>query len=316
MTTASTIEPFLRTLSTHGIRMNRRQTDILQINVGFLCNQTCRHCHLKAGPNRTEIMDSETAEAVIAYAERCRFNTIDVTGGAPELNPNIGTLIERLAPLATKIIFRSNLSALIDGNRNDLMQLLKSSGAAIVASFPSLNESQTDAQRGQNVFQKSIDALRKLNDIGYGHINTGLELSLVSNPSGAFLPPAQAQTEKRFRDILKKKRGIVFNNFFSFANVPVGRFRQWLTASGNYDDYMKKLASAFNPGAVEGLMCRTLVSVSWDGYLYGCDFNQAENLHMAGRKVHVSEMPGPPEADTPITVADHCYACTAGAGST
>jgi len=303
-------------LSDHGIRLYRKKTGILQINVGYLCNQVCCHCHLSAGPGRTEIMTSETADAVIAYAKQCRFDTIDITGGAPEMNPNIGVLIENLVPLTSRLIFRSNLTALTEGKRNGLMQLLKSRRVAVVASFPSLNEMQTDTQRGHRVFQKSIETLRKLNEIGYGHAGTGLELSLVSNPSGAFLPPSQAQTGKRFREVLKKKAGIVFNDFFSFANVPLGRFREWLTASGNYDDYMKKLASAFNPAAVDGLMCRTLVSVSWDGYLYDCDFNQAANLCMAERKIHVSEMPGPPEADTRVAVGDHCYSCTAGAGFT
>ena len=317
MTEFSAAEHFSQTLAEQGISISRRETNILQINVGLLCNQTCRHCHLKAGPKRTEIMGPETVDAVTAYAARCSFKTIDITGGAPELNPNIDMLINGLAPLASKLMFRSNLTALSEeGERNSLMQLLQSSGAAIVASFPSLNASQTDAQRGQHVFQRSIDALKKLNDMGYGHPGTGLELSLVSNPTGAFLPPDQAQTEKRFRDVLHKKTGIVFNDFFSFANVPLGRFRDWLITSGNYDAYMHKLASAFNPAAVEGVMCRSMVSVSWDGYLYDCDFNQAENLRMAGLNMHVSKMPGPPDADTPILTGNHCYSCTAGAGFT
>ncbi|MBF0203520.1 MAG: arsenosugar biosynthesis radical SAM protein ArsS [Desulfamplus sp.] len=313
---SKTIEPFQATLSRHGLQIKRDNTVTLQINVGFLCNQICRHCHLDAGPGRTEIMNPETVEAVIAYAKKCRFNTIDITGGAPELNPNINTLITRLAPLTSKLMFRSNLSVLNDGKKDDLIQLLKSCNAAIVASFPSLNESQTNAQRGENIFGKSIETLIKLNKIGYGRAGTGLDLHLVSNPSGAFLPPSQSNTEKRFRELLKKKTGIIFNDFFSFANMPVGRFRQWLVQSGNYNDYMQKLVSAFNPNAVKGLMCRTLVSVSWDGYLYDCDFNQAENLYMTGRKIHVSEMQGLPESDTEICVAEHCYTCTAGAGFT
>ncbi|MBF0259092.1 MAG: arsenosugar biosynthesis radical SAM protein ArsS [Desulfamplus sp.] len=316
MTKSSTVEPFAMTLSKHDIKIVRQETTTLQINTGLLCNQLCRHCHLDAGPGRTEIMDRQTAEAVIAYAERCRFETIDITGGAPELNPNIEMLITKLAPLARKIMFRSNLSVLSDGTRDDLIELLKRNGAAIVASFPSLNESQTNAQRGDNIYQKSLETLKKLNDIGYGKEGTGLELNLVSNPSGAFLPPSQTQTEKRFREVLRKKRGIIFNNFFSFANMPVGRFRQWLIKSDNYNNYIQTLASAFNPEAVQGLMCRTLVSVSWDGYLYDCDFNQAENLYMAGHKVHVSEMKDAPEPETSVYVADHCYTCTAGAGFT
>ncbi|MBF0228152.1 MAG: arsenosugar biosynthesis radical SAM protein ArsS [Desulfamplus sp.] len=312
----STLEPFFQCLLKNDIKIYRKKATILQINVGFLCNQVCRHCHLNAGPNRTEVMNYETAEAVIAYAKRCYFEVIDITGGAPEMNPNINMLIEKLAPLTSKLIFRSNLTALNDGKKDELIHLLKYHHTAIVASFPSLNDSQTDSQRGHNVFQKSIETLRKLNEIGYGQANTGLELSLVSNPSGAFLPPSQEKTGKRFHDLLKQKQGIVFNDFFSFANVPLGRFRNWLIESENYEDYMRTLASSFNPEAVQGLMCRTLVSISWDGYLYDCDFNQAENIYIGGRKVHVSEMQGCPEEGTAIAVGNHCYTCTAGSGFT
>ncbi|MEJ2658117.1 MAG: DUF3641 domain-containing protein, partial [Desulfobacterales bacterium] len=172
------------------------------------------------------------------------------------------------------------------------------------------------SQRGSGIFQTSIDSLKKLNTIGYGREGSGLELNLVSNPTGAFLPPSQAETEKRFRRVMERKWGIVFNNFYSFANVPLGRFRQWLVATGNLDGYMKKLCSSFNPCAVEGLMCRSLVSVSWDGYLYDCDFNLAKGIFMDRRKIHVSEMPGPPDIDSRIATADHCYTCTAGSGFT
>jgi len=196
------------------------------------------------------------------------------------------------------------------------MELCKKHRVVIVASFPSLDPSQAESQRGEGTFQDSIAVLKRLNSLGYGQEGSGLELDLVSNPTGAFLPPSQAQAEKRFRQELERKWGIVFNHLFTFANVPLGRFRSWLKRSGNYQKYMEKLASHFNPGAVEGLMCRTLVSVSWDGYLYDCDFNLAERLPMDGRKIHVSEMVAPPEPGTPIAVSDHCYACTAGTGFT
>jgi radical SAM/Cys-rich protein len=185
-----------------------------------------------------------------------------------------------------------------------------------VASFPSLNEAQTNSQRGDCIFQITIDALKKLNAMGYGHEGSGLELNLVSNPTGAFLPPNQAQTEKRFRQVLRKKWGIVFNNLFNFANVPLGRFRQWLAETNNLDKYMEKLYSSFNPCSVDGLMCRSLVSVSWDGYLYDCDFNLSRKLFMGGHKIHVSEMSGPPPLHSHIVTADHCYTCTAGSGFT
>ncbi|WP_207681043.1 arsenosugar biosynthesis radical SAM (seleno)protein ArsS [Desulfonema magnum] len=257
-----TTQPFNQTLLSQGIRLVREQTATLQVNLGFLCNQTCRHCHLSAGPGRRENMDSETVREVISYARRSHFEVIDITGGAPELNPNLVRFIEEISPLASRIMLRSNLSALNDGKRDYLRNVFKSHRVIIVASFPSLNEAQADSQRGKGIFEKSIDALRKLNAMGYGKEGTGLKLNLVSNPTGAFLPPSQTDTEKRFRKILDKKWGIVFNNLFSFANVPLGRFREWLVMSGNFDRYMDKLFSAFNPCAIDKLMCRTLVSVS------------------------------------------------------
>jgi radical SAM/Cys-rich protein len=310
------LEPFRQTLLRHGLCLERDKTTILQINVGLRCNQVCRHCHLSAGPGQKENMDSETAEAVIAYAARSEFEAIDITGGAPELNPNIEKLIEGLSPLAPRLMFRSNLSAISENHRGSLMGLLKDKGAVIIASFPSLNESQADAQRGCGIFNQSIETLRKLNSMGYGHEGTGLELDLVSNPAGAYLPSPQDKAAKRFREVLMKKWGVVFNNLYVFANVPLGRFRKWLKQSGNLGPYMERLASGFNPCAVEGLMCRSWVSVSWDGYFYDCDFNLAKGLPMGKGKTDVSEMPGPPPPGSPIAVADHCYTCTAGAGFT
>ncbi len=312
----TSFEPFGLTLLRHGLKLNRGKTHTLQVNVGFLCNQACRHCHLNAGPGRKENMEPGVVDEVVSYAQRSRFETIDITGGAPELNPSIGTLIERVVPLAPRIMLRSNLSALNGGERTDLIELLKSNKVVVVASFPSLNELQSDSQRGEGFFQISIHILKKLNALGYGHDNTGLELNLVSNPTGAFLPPSQVETEKRFRQILKKKWGVVFNNLYNFANVPLGRFRQWLSKSGNLEKYMDRLCSGFNPCAIEGVMCRTMVSVSWNGYLYDCDFNLSRGLYMGGRKLHISDMPGPPEEDAHITTADHCYSCTAGVGFT
>jgi radical SAM/Cys-rich protein len=309
-------DPFNRTLRQQGLRLVRDQTPVLQINVGLLCNQACRHCHLSAGPDRKESMDAETIRAVMAYARKCDFHTIDITGGAPELNPHIAELIEECTTAAPRVMFRSNLSALNDETKDELTDLLRHRGVVIVASFPSLNDGQADAQRGRGTFKGSIRALQRLNAVGYGQEDSGLELDLVSNPAGAFLPPSQEQTEKRFREVLKRKWGIQFNQLFSFANVPLGRFRQWLLRSGNLEAYLKKLAANFNSCAVEGLMCRTLVSVSWDGYFYDCDFNLAAGLPMGGQRVHVSEKEGPPEPGSPIAVGDHCYTCTAGAGFT
>jgi radical SAM/Cys-rich protein len=311
-----TIEPFRQTLAKHGLSLDRAHTTTLQVNVGLLCNQTCRHCHLSAGPGRKENMNSETLDQIVDYAGRTCFEVIDITGGAPELNHNIVNLIERLSPLAPRIMIRSNLSALNDGRRDQLFELFKEHRVVVVASFPSLNEAQTESQRGHGIFSMSISALKKLNDLGYGQEGSDLELNLVSNPTGAFLPSSQSETEKRFRHVLMTKWGIIFNNLFTFANVPLGRFRDWLLQSGNLENYVAKLASGFNPCAVEGVMCRTMVSVSWDGYLYDCDFNVAKGLYLGGRKIHVSEMTGSPAPGMPIAVADHCYTCTAGSGFT
>jgi len=310
------ITPFGLTLSQHGIDLRRIETRILQVNVGFLCNQTCRHCHLNAGPHRKENMGDIVAREVVSYAKRSGFDTIDITGGAPELNPHTVTLIQGVVPFAKRVMMRSNLSALNDGTKEHLFELLQAEKVVIVGSLPSLNALQADSQRGSGIFQTSINALIKLNAIGYGQEGSGLELNLVSNPTGAFLPPSQAETEKRFRQVLKRKWGIVFNNLYSFANVPLGRFRQWLVETGNLEGYMKKLCSSFNACAVDGLMCRSLVSVSWDGYLYDCDFNLARGIFMDRRKIHVSGMPGPPNPGSHIATADHCYTCTAGLGFT
>jgi len=224
--------------------------------------------------------------------------------------------VRRLAALTPQLIFRSNLSALHDRAPAELVETLVANKVVITASFPSINAAQTDNQRGKGIFEQSVAVLQDLNQRGYGKQGSGLELNLVSNPSGAFLPQSQEHAQKRFRQILLDRYGIVFNNLFAFANVPLGRFRDWLERSGNLEGYIGKLAGNFNPCSVEGLMCRSQVSVSWDGYLYDCDFNLAADLPMGGHKIHVSELAGPPDVDSAISVADYCYTCTAGTGFT
>lgn len=309
-------EPFSLTLAKHGLKLERAVTTTLQINVGLLCNQVCRHCHLEAGPNRAELMTRETVRQVIEYATRGRFETVDITGGAPELNPNLISMIKSFAPLCKRLMLRSNLSAMEAENPDRLIEVFKEHGAVVVASFPSLNPGQSESQRGKGIFETSIRALKRLNAAGYGEKGSGLELDLVSNPTGAFLPTTQAQAEKRFRDVLRAKWGIEFNHLYTFANAPLGRFRRWLIDSGNFENYLNRLASSFNPCTIEGLMCRTLVSVSWDGYLHDCDFNLARGLFMRGKKTHVNEMKGKPMPGSPIITGEHCYTCTAGAGFT
>ena len=316
MNAEKTNVPFSATLKMHGIKLKRLETRMLQVNVGLLCNQACKHCHLDAGPGRTEVMDSDTMDAVVAYAGRARFKAIDITGGAPELVPGIAGFVQRLAPLVPRIIFRSNLSALNEPGQAALVEALVNNKVVITASFPSINAAQTDNQRGRGIFEKSVTVLQELNRRGYGKADTGLELNLVSNPSGAFLPQGQEHAQKRFRKILHEKYGIVFNSLFAFANVPLGRFRDWLEKSGNLESYIEKLAGSFNPCAVDGLMCRSQVSVSWEGHLYDCDFNLAADLPLGGKKTHVSELENAPAPDSAISVADYCYTCTAGAGFT
>ena len=310
------VEPFGQTLAKHGLNLTRLRTTILQVNVGLLCNQTCRHCHLEAGPNREEVMSKETVDQVVAMAQRFPFKVIDITGGAPELTPNLGDMIERLTPLSSRLMLRSNLTALVSGKRDGLIDLCRKNRVVIVVSFPSLNEMQAESQRGKGVFRESIAVLRKLNSLGYGKPGSGLELNLVSNPTGAFLPSSQEQLERRFCQVLKNKWGVVFNNLFAFANVPLGRFRHWLEKSGNLNKYLQKLATSFNPCAIDGLMCRSLLSVSWDGYLFDCDFNQAADLFLGGKKTHISELKEIPEPGEPIAISYHCYTCTAGSGFT
>ncbi len=309
------VRSFHQRLSEHGLELKKGETKTLQINLGRLCNQACAHCHLEAGPKRMELMDEDTINAVENFAKRARLQTIDITGGAPELHPGLSGLIERLSSCSKRISVRSNLSILKD-RPSGLLHLFLKYRVAIVASLPSLNRLETDSQRGEGIFQKSISALKKLNTAGYGEEGTGLELNLISNPTGPYLPAAESQVEEAFRSLLQKQWGIVFNNLFMFGLTPLGRFRRQLLRSGGFEAYMEMLASNFNPQNVEGLMCRSLLSVDWNGYLYDCDFNLAAGLPMGGRKTHIADMAGPPEPGSDIITSDHCYACAAGTGFT
>jgi len=310
------VGPFAVALERHGLSLVRGEITTLQVNTGYLCNLRCRHCHLEAGPGRKEIMSRETMEAVISFARRFPFRVIDITGGAPELVPDLPFLVEGLATLAPRLMLRTNLSALNGAARESLLALCVARRVVLVASFPSTNPSQADAQRGAGVTEAGIAVLKKLNAAGYGVEGTGLELDLVVNPVGAFLPVSQESAERKFRHDLLRKWGVAFNRLHMFANVPLGRFRSWLLETGNYERYVKTLLEAFNPPAVEGLMCRTLLSVSWDGFLYDCDFNLAIGRPHGDRKVHVSEIRELPPPGASIAIGDYCYACTAGSGFT
>lgn len=310
------VPSFSRFLEERGLTLTRAETIVLQINTGFLCNQACRHCHLEAAPHRPELMDAQTASSVVAFARKNRFELIDITGGAPEMNPNLEYLLRSLSPLAPEVSLRSNLTALAEDKSGRLIDLCREHRVTVVASFPSLNRNQAESQRGRDVFDKSVEMLKKLNSVGYGRPDTGLKLHMVSNPTGAFLPVAQAEAEKRFRTDLEKRWGIVFDKLYALANSPLGRFRRWLVETGNYERYMARLVSSFNPCTIAGLMCRTLVSVSWDGFLYDCDFNQSARLFLGGKRTCVSELDAPPRAGQAIAVGEHCFACTAGSGFT
>ncbi len=307
-------EPFAAGLARRGLALARDETAILQINIGLACNQSCRHCHLAAGPDRPEAMSLATAEAVADYAARSGFAAADVTGGAPELWPHLERLLDRLAAAVPALMLRSNLTALTE--RPGLAASLARRGITLFASFPSLAPTQAEAQRGAGVFARSLAGLDLLNRLGYGRPDSGLELHLVVNPAGAFPPPDQAETERRFRRQLADRHGLSFNRLVAFANAPLGRFREWLESSGNMAAYMDRLAGLFNPAALDGVMCRRQVSVAWDGVLHDCDFNIAAGLPLGGRPVRVGDVPGPPRAGDLVAVGDHCYACTAGAGFT
>lgn len=305
---------FASTLRRQNLELTRAQATTLQVNVGYLCNQACRHCHLEAGPQRPEVMDAATVEEVLAYARRGGFQVVDITGGAPELNPNLERLLRGAAQAAPRVMLRANLTAL--AQRPGLAELLAGLRVAIMASFPSLSAQQTDAQRGGGVFEGSLEGLRLLNRLGYGLEGSDLELNLVVNPAGSFNAPDQAATEKRYRQIMASRWGLSFHSLFALANVPLGRFKTWLEQSGGCQAYVERLAAGFNPCALAGVMCRSLVSVAWNGLLYDCDFNQAAGLPLGGSPLHVSQMTGPPPPGQAIAVGDHCYTCTAGAGFT
>lgn len=309
--------PFEQQLEQAGMApLNATGMTVFQINVGKLCNQTCRHCHVDAGPDRTERMSRETAELCIAALANTDIPTMDITGGAPELNPNFRWLVEQARALGRHVMDRCNLSVLLIPSQSDLAEFLAHHRVEVVASLPYYRASQTDAQRGEGIFEKSIEGLRLLNRLGYGREGSGLLLNLVHNPVGAFLPPKQEAIERQFRKELRSKHGIEFNHLYTITNMPVSRFLEFLIESGNYDGYMERLANAFNPAAAAGVMCRSTLSVSWDGRLYDCDFNQMLDLPVdQGAPAHIRDFDPAQLHHRRIVTRNHCYGCTAGSGS-
>ena len=289
---------------------------VLQINVGKLCNQTCHHCHVDAGPDRKEVMTRATAELCLRALARTEIANVDITGGAPELNPSFRWLVEQVVALGRHVMDRCNLSVLLLPEQADLANFLAQHRVEVIASLPYYREAQTDAQRGSGVFAKSISALRKLNALGYGRPGSGLVLNLVHNPVGAFLPPKQQAIEAQFRRELERRHGVVFNNLYTITNMPIGRYLEFLLASGNYDGYMQRLVNAFNPVAAAGVMCRYIISVGWDGTLYDCDFNQMLALPLGfDSPKHVRDFDAALLYERRIVTRNHCYGCTAGPGS-
>lgn len=291
--------------------------EIFQINVGKMCNQTCKHCHVDAGPDRKEIMTRETLQLCLDILADSPVHTVDLTGGAPEMNPHFRWFVEQVSALNKKTIVRCNLT-IINANKkyNDLPEFYAEHNVNVVSSLPYYNKRNTDRQRGDGVFESSIKALQMLNAAGYGHEGTGLQLDLVYNPVGAFLPAPQKGLEEDFKRELRKKFDIVFNNLFTITNLPVSRFLEYLIASGNYEGYMEKLVNAFNPVAAAGVMCRNTLSVGWDGYLYDCDFNQMLELKVNSQAPrHLRDFDLDSLNKREIIVNQHCYGCTAGAGS-
>jgi radical SAM/Cys-rich protein len=290
--------------------------EIFQINLGYMCNMTCKHCHVDAGPDRTEIMTRETLEYCLGAIKGSDIETVDLTGGAPEMNPHFRWFVDEISKLDKHIIIRSNLTILDTRKFEDLPVFLAERKAEITCSLPFYNKRRTDNQRGEGTYDKSIIVLKKLNELGYGKEETGLELNLVYNPVGAFLPGSQAELEKDFKKALSKDHGIVFNNLFTITNLPISRFLNFLLETGNFEEYMEKLITSFNPSAAEGVMCRNTISIGWDGKLYDCDFNQMLQIETHhGAPKHIRDWNEDLLNKREIMVDQHCYGCTAGAGS-
>jgi radical SAM/Cys-rich protein len=289
---------------------------VLQINVGKRCNQTCRHCHVDAGPDRSEVMTREVIEACLRFLEQSDIRTLDITGGAPELHPAFREIVSRARAMGRHVMDRCNLTITRLPNYSDLPEFLAANRVEIVASLPSFAGRQTDAQRGAGVFEDSIAALQRLNELGYGAGGSGLVVNLVTNPVGAFLPASQASLEADWKRELSRKHGVVFNRLYTITNMPISRYLQFLVDSGNLQGYMDRLVAAFNPATVDGLMCRTTLSVGWDGRLYDCDFNQMIDLGVEPEAPQtIFEASAAALVSRRIAIGRHCFGCTAGSGS-
>ncbi len=291
------------------------EIEILQLNLGKLCNQVCEHCHVDAGPDRTEIMTKKVLQQCLDVAKNTNIHTVDLTGGAPEMNPNFRWFVAELAQLGKKVIVRSNLTILTYKNYLDIPQFYKENNVTVISSMPCYTKDNVDKQRGNGVFKRSIQALQRLNELGYGKEGTGLELELVFNPGGASLPPEQKALELDYKRELKELFDIEFNRLFTITNLPISRFLDFLLKVDRYEEYMNKLIESYNPIAAENVMCRNTISVGWDGKLFDCDFNQMLKLGVASPCQHIKDYNNEQLKNRNIIVGQHCYGCTAGAGS-
>ena len=298
--------------------LRRRRPETLQVNLGYRCNQSCVHCHVNAGPNRIEQMSHQTIDDVLAFLAAAGLMKLDVTGGAPELNPYFRRLVARARDLGVHVVDRCNLTILEEPGYEDLAEFLARHGIELVASLPCYSSENVDRQRGKGVFETSIRGLRRLNALGYGRSGSGLVVNLGYNPQGPSLPPEQTELEAAYKHELKTNFGVEFNQLYTLANMPIQRFGSMLVSKGQFSDYMALLRGAHRDDNLDSVMCRTIISVDWQGYLYDCDFNQMLGLPLVAggkRPVHLTELLGSDLTGNPIVVRDHCYGCTAGQGS-
>jgi len=311
------LSSFKEKIKKHNLKLHPKTLEVFQMNLGYMCNQVCAHCHVDAGPDRKEMMSDAILKKCFEIIKENNIATVDLTGGAPEMHPKFRQFVEMVSPLGIKdFIVRSNLTILLANKKFfDLPDFFAKHNIHIISSLPFYKKEKTDRQRGEGVFNTSIKALQKLNKVGYGLENSPLKLDLVYNPAGAFLPSNQSDLESNFKKALKEDFGIEFHNLFTITNLPISRFLEYLIASENYEEYMETLVNAFNPSAVENLMCRNTLSVSWDGFLYDCDFNQMLNMKVKSKHNHISNFNNKELKNRKISIHQHCYGCTAGAGS-
>ena len=315
MIASTALRRFQHTLDEHQLALIRSPIQTLQVNIGKRCNQACHHCHVESGPNRTENMQRHTVQRLLALIDGCdSLQTVDITGGAPEMNPHFRFFVAEIRARGIEVIDRCNLSILFEPGQHDTAEFLAEHKVKVVASLPCYLEDNVDKQRGKGVFDKSIQGLQRLNQLGYGQTGSGLELNLVYNPTGIHLPPAQHELEADYRSHLWQHFNIVFNQLFTITNMPIKRFAHQLNREGRLDEYMQLLLDNFNPGAAENVMCKTMLSIGWDGAIYDCDFNQMLEIPAQGAHT-IFDIDALQDISDAIALDDHCYGCTAGAGS-